>query len=98
MNTRTAIISGILLNLGLGGAVFAQYNPYSPATSRRAYASHRQAEQMVRQAYRDILRREPDASGLQQYTDNVVNQGWSEADVRRSLLNSQEYAQRTGSP
>ena len=55
-----------------------------------------QAEQMVRQAYRDILQREPDPSGLQSYTDAVVNRGWSDAAVRRSLLSSQEYAQRFG--
>ena len=98
MNTRIAIISGLMLSLGLGGAVFAQHGPYRNwAMSRRAYGNERQAEQMVRQAYRDVLRREPDASGLQQYTNNVLYQGWSEADVRRSLLNSTEYAERTGS-
>ena len=51
---------------------------------------------MVAQAYRDILRREPDPSGLQQYTDAMVNRGWSMAQVRQSLLQSDEYAQRFG--
>ena len=54
------------------------------------------AEQMVRQAWLDVLRREPDPSGLHEYTDAMLNRGWSYADVRRSLLNSPEYAQRFG--
>jgi hypothetical protein len=44
----------------------------------------------------EILDREPDPSGLQSYTDAIVNRGWSEQAVRQSLLNSDEYAQRFG--
>jgi hypothetical protein len=65
--------------------------------SRSYYnGNQRQAERIVRQAYRDILRREPDASGLAQYTRSMLYNNWTEADVRRSLLSSQEYAQRGG--
>ena len=60
------------------------------------YGQSRQAQQMVRQAYLDILGREPDPSGMQQYTDALVNRGWSNADLRRSLLQCPEYAQRFG--
>jgi hypothetical protein len=93
MNIRTAVIAGFILNAGLGSAVFAQ--GYYPVQSRR-YASTNQwqAERIVRQAYRDILGREPDASGLAQYTRSMLYDNWSEADVRRSLQSSQEYAQR----
>jgi hypothetical protein len=94
MNIKTAVVAGFILNAGLGGAVFAQ-GTYYPVQSRRYVTSNqRQAERIVRQAYRDILRREPDASGLAQYTRSMLYDNWTEADVRRSLLSSQEYAQR----
>jgi uncharacterized protein DUF4214 len=97
VNTSTAVIAGLMLNLGLGGVVLAQSGPYGPVTRRYAVAGSRwQAEQMVRQAYLDILGREPDPSGMQQYTRAMLQKGWSEADVRRSLLSSPEYAQRRG--
>lgn len=96
MNIKTAVVAGFILNAGLGGAVFAQ-GTYYPVQSRGYYnGNQRQAERIVRQAYRDILRREPDASGLAQYTRSMLNDNWTEADVRRSLLSSQEYAQRGG--
>jgi hypothetical protein len=94
MNIKTAVVAGFILNAGLGSAVFAQ-GTYYPVQSRNYYnGNQRQAERIVRQAYRDILRREPDASGLAQYTRSMLRDNWSEADVRRSLLSSQEYAQR----
>jgi hypothetical protein len=93
MNLKTAVVAGFILNAGLGGAVFAQ-SGYYPAASRSAVSSQWQAQRIVRQAYRDILRREPDPSGLQQYTRSMLYDNWTEADVRRSLLNSEEYAQR----
>jgi hypothetical protein len=96
MNIKTAVVTGFILNAGLGGAVFAQSGGYYPVQSRRyATTNQRQAERIVRQAYRDILRREPDASGLAQYTRSMLYDNWSEADVRRSLQSSQEYAQRS---
>jgi hypothetical protein len=54
------------------------------------------ARQIVAEAYRDILRREPDRSGLRQYTDAMVRRGWSENDVRRALRQSDEYRDRFG--
>lgn len=94
MNIKTAVVAGFILNAGLGGAVFAQ-GTYYPVQSRRNVTSNqRQAERIVRQAYRDILRREPDASGLAQYTRSMLSDNWTEADVRRSLQSSDEYRQR----
>ena len=94
MNTRTAVITGItglMLSVSATGTVSAQ-SPYRWGyTSSSAELS---AERVVRRAYRDILRREPDAAGLQQYTHSMLYNNWSEADVRRSLLSSDEYAQR----
>jgi hypothetical protein len=94
MNIKTAVVAGFMLNVGLGGAVFAQSGYYPPASRGYAVSNQWQAERIVRQAYRDILRREPDASGLAQYTRSMLYDNWTEADVRRSLLSSQEYAQR----
>jgi hypothetical protein len=96
MKISTAVLAGVILNAGLGGGVFAaQYG--NPVDTRRSASvgNQRQAQRIVRQAYRDILGREPDASGLQQYTRSMMYDGWSEADVRRSLQNSPEFAQRS---
>jgi hypothetical protein len=103
MKMRSAILTGVtglMLNIGLGSAVNAQpaYRYRNNAVQgRHAMNGQGQVRQMVRQAYRDILRREPDASGLRQYTDAILNRGWSDADLRRSLMESPEYAQRFGS-
>ena len=94
MNTRTAVITGItglMLSAGAAGTVSAQ-SPYGYGYT--SSTAERQAARVVRQAYRDILRREPDASGLRQYTEAMLYNNWSEADVRRSLMSSDEYAQR----
>jgi hypothetical protein len=102
MKLRNAVLSGVtglMLTAGVG-PVSAQSWGYRDRSFSRGYGNgygySRQAEQMVRQAYRDILGREPDPSGLAQYTDAIVNRGWSNADLRRSLLQSPEYAQRFG--
>jgi hypothetical protein len=95
MNIKTAVVAGFILTAGMEGAAFAQSGVYYPVQARRYSASsQRQAERIVRQAYRDILRREPDASGLAQYTRSMLYDNWSEADVRRSLQSSDEYRQR----
>jgi hypothetical protein len=98
MKMRTAVmtgITGLMLTMGLGSVVSAQpvYRYRSALEGRGGYW---QAQQMVRQAYRDILGREPDPSGMHEYTDAIVNRGWSIAEVRHSLLSSPEYAQRFG--
>ena len=101
MRFKTAILTGltgILLSTGLGGDAFAQPYRYRDREYAREYGSGRngRAQRIVRDAYRDILRREPDRSGLRQYTDAIVRRGWSAQDVRQSLLRSEEYAERFG--
>ncbi|MFZ5496438.1 MAG: hypothetical protein ACOZE5_14030 [Verrucomicrobiota bacterium] len=49
------------------------------------------AELIVRRAYRDVLGREADPSGLRQYTWAVRDKGWTESDVRDDLRRSPEY-------
>jgi len=93
MKILTAIATALMLNVGLGGGVAMAQNYPSQGYYERTNNWGR-AERIVRQAYVDILGREPDRSGLRQYTDAMVNRGWSEAEVRRSLRESAEYRER----
>jgi peptidase inhibitor family I36 len=52
-------------------------------------------DQIVRRAYQDVLGRDPDESGLRQYRSRMIDDGWSEQQVRESLRNSPEYRERT---
>lgn len=45
---------------------------------------------IVRRAYQDILGREPDDAGLSMYRSKMVDEGWSEGDVRSDLKKSSE--------
>jgi hypothetical protein len=51
-------------------------------------------ERIVRRAYRDVLNREPDWQGLRLYRSRIVDDGWSEAQVREALRSSPEYRER----
>ncbi|GMR22143.1 MAG: hypothetical protein BMS9Abin37_0471 [Acidobacteriota bacterium] len=46
---------------------------------------------VITQAYMRILRRPPDAGGLETY-NQAMNSGLTEAQMRESLLRSNEYA------
>ncbi len=52
---------------------------------------------IVREAYAEILEREPDPGGLRNF-DRLMNEGMSEAGMREALLRSAEYAQKNPSP
>jgi len=52
-------------------------------------------DRVVRRAYQDILHREPDAEGLRLYRSRIIDQDWTEQDVREALRKSPEYAQRS---
>ena len=49
------------------------------------------ADRIVRRAYDDILEREPDAAGLRLYRSRIIDDGWTEAQVRDALRRSPEY-------
>ena len=51
-------------------------------------------ERVVRRAYQDILHREPDSAGLRLYRNRMIDEDWSEQDVREALRKSPEFAQR----
>lgn len=55
---------------------------------RRGYQA---AEAMVRRAYRTVLNREADPSGLRSWTENVIDQNMSEQDLINRLKQSDEY-------
>ena len=48
-------------------------------------------DRAIRRAYQDILRREPDAEGLRHYRIEMIDNGWTEQDVRRALRTSGEH-------
>jgi hypothetical protein len=52
------------------------------------------ADRIVRRAYEDILDREPDSAGLRLYRSRIIDDGWSEAQVREALRSSPEYRQK----
>ena len=52
-------------------------------------------DKIVRRAYQDVLNREPDQSGLRQYRSRIIDDHWSEAQVRDALRNSAEYRELT---
>jgi hypothetical protein len=49
------------------------------------------AAEMVRRAYLTVLNREPDPTGLRDYTDKVRRDGWTEEQLVRALRDSEEY-------
>ena len=49
------------------------------------------AERIVRRAYREVLGRDVDPSGLKQYSWAVREKGWTESDVRDDLRKSPEF-------
>jgi hypothetical protein len=52
------------------------------------------AERIVRRAYQDILGRDPDQSGMREYRSHIIDEGWSESQVRDALRRSPEYRER----
>lgn len=48
-------------------------------------------DDIVRRAYQDVLNREPDDRGLRIYRSHIIDDGWSEAQVRQSLKDSREF-------
>jgi TorA maturation chaperone TorD len=48
-------------------------------------------DRIIRRAYQDILHREPDPDGLRHYRIEMIDNGWTEQDVRRALRTSAEH-------
>jgi hypothetical protein len=54
------------------------------------------ADRIIRRAYRDVLEREPDPTGLKDYRRKLLEKDWTEGDVRDALRNSEEYKKLAG--
>jgi hypothetical protein len=68
---------------------------YSGRDDDRGYSGrHQDADDIVRRAYRDILEREPDGPGLRLYRSRIIDDGWTERQVREALRTSPEYRER----
>lgn len=48
------------------------------------------AEMLIRDAYNDILGRDPDPAGMKEYRKRMVDEGWSEDRIRDALKKSDE--------
>jgi Beta/Gamma crystallin len=52
-------------------------------------------ELIIRRAYQDILGRDPDPDGMRSYRSKIIDDGWTERDVREALRKSAEYREKT---
>jgi Domain of unknown function (DUF4214) len=59
--------------------------------SGRRVITEAEAADIVRRAYLSVLNREPDASGMRDYSARIVNDGWTERQVINALRESDEY-------
>jgi len=55
----------------------------------------RDPDRIIRRAYQDLLGREPDAEGLRHYRGRIIDDGWSEAQVREAIRESNEYREKS---
>lgn len=58
---------------------------------RSREGAEKQISMAITRAYREILRRDPDAEGMKAYTELMQRQGWTEDDVRKGLRKSDEF-------
>jgi hypothetical protein len=62
----------------------------SPEYRQKSVMTPAKAQDIVRRAYQNVLKREPDP-GSQGYVDRVLRDHWSQEDVERELRKSDEY-------
>ena len=74
---------------------FGSGSGYGGNRSGGGYGRPADAERIVRRAYEDLLGREPDPVGLRTYRSHIIDDGWSEAQVREELRRSSEYRERS---
>jgi RNase P/RNase MRP subunit POP5 len=63
----------------------------SESFQRDSWGANRDLDRIIRQAYDDLLRREPDEEELRYYRSRIIDNGWTERDVRDDLQRSQAY-------
>jgi hypothetical protein len=52
-------------------------------------------DRIIRRAYQDVLGRDPDEGGFRQYRSRIIDDHWTEEQIRNSLRNSPEYRDKT---
>lgn len=52
-------------------------------------------DRIIHRAYEDILHREPDAEGLRLYRSRMIDDDWTEHDVREALKESPEHGEKS---
>ncbi len=62
----------------------------SPEYRQKTTMTPQKAQEIVRNAYRSVLGREPDA-GSKGYVDKVLRQHWTQSQVEAELKKSPEY-------
>ena len=70
----------------------------SPEYREKNRMTREKAEEIVKRSYRSVLGRDPDAAGLRSYSDKVLRDKWTEADVTKALRQSDEYKKKRKQP
>lgn len=68
----------------------SDYRPHGERMERER--ADYDVDRTIRTAYRDILGRDPDPQGLRDYRRRLVDEGWTERQLREALRKSQEHA------
>jgi hypothetical protein len=66
----------------------------SPEYREKNRMTRDKAVDIVRRAYKDVLRRDADPAGLESYVGRIMRERWTEEDVVRALRSSDEYKNR----
>lgn len=61
---------------------------------RPPFGSRQNPDAIVRRAYQDILERDPDPVGMRTYRIHIIDDGWTEQEVRDALRRSPEYREK----
>ncbi len=70
----------------------------SPEYREKNRMTREKAEETVKRSYRSVLGRDPDAAGLRSYSDKILREKWTEADVTKALRQSDEYKNKRKQP
>lgn len=91
-------VAGLFFILASAAAVRAEPSPPGPArrdvTGPANAMTAAEAREIVTRAYRDVLRRDPDPSGMGAFVHQLVDERKSEAWVRSAIAHSQEARDR----
>lgn len=63
----------------------------SSSKNRKTREQTEAPEVVVRRAYQDVLGRDPDPSGMRIYRSRIIDDGWTERQIREDLRKSAEF-------